>query len=414
MEAVMLPTSTDVLIVGAGPTGLALAAMLQQEGVDHVVIDPLTERHALSRAGVVHAHTLETLARIDVTDRLRARGMPVRRFAVRDRDRVLLSVGFEDLPSPHNYVLMIPQFETEAILEARLTELGGRVRRGYRAAAAERTAAGARVTVEGPEGAQAIVARHVVGADGMHSLVREAAGIAFPGATYGESFVLADVELDPSLDPGEVSLNFARDGLAVIAPLPDGSVRVVATMADAPEHPSIADVQRLLDTRGRPGSATVARLRWSSRFRVHHRLADHYRDGPFLLMGDAAHVHSPAGGQGMNAGLVDAIVLGEALARVVRDGEPEALLDDYARLRRPAAQAVLALSGRLTRIATAHGPLRLLRNLALRTLDRSPSFKRKLALDLSGLSRRNLAALPAPARVQGEAGGRGTATRLVA
>jgi 2-polyprenyl-6-methoxyphenol hydroxylase-like FAD-dependent oxidoreductase len=147
--------------------------------------------------------------------------------------------------------------------------------------------------------------------------------------------------------------------------------------------------------RGPAAGCRVRELVWGSRFRVHHRLADRYREGPFLLMGDAAHVHSPAGGQGMNTGLVDAIVLGEALVRVIRDGASESVLDDYALIRRPAAQKVLGLASMLTRIATARtAPLRMVRNLILRMLDRVPPFKRKLAMNLSGISRREYSRLP--------------------
>ena len=399
----MLPHSTDVLIVGAGPTGLALAASLQQAGVDHVVIDPLTERHHLSRAGVIHAHTLEMLEAIGVTSQLRLKGSPVQRFTLQVRNRSLLTIDFKGLASRHDYVLMVPQCHTEAILEERLQDLGGSVHRGFTAVSARRLTNGAEVEVEGPGGNERISARYVIGADGMHSVVRKSAGIEFPGDAYSESFVLADVMLDPPLDRDEVSLVLASEGLVVIAPLPDGSFRIVATVEDAPEHPSIANIQKLLDARGSDGATRVTDLAWSSRFRVHHRLADAYRDGPFLLMGDAAHVHSPAGGQGMNTGLVDAVVLGQALVRVVRDGEAETLLDDYARLRRPAALEVLGLAGRLTRVATVRGPLTLLRNLALRVLDRIPAFKRKLRLALSGLSRRDLTILPPAASTRSNA-----------
>lgn len=389
----MVPLSTDVLIAGAGPTGLALAAALQQAGVDHVIVDPQVERHHLSRAGVVHAHTLEMLGAIHVADRLIERGMPVRTFAVREQERALLSVDFAGLPTAYDQVLMLPQYDTEAVLEARLVELGGGVRRGFSVTAAEQTAHGASVRIEGNGVAHTIAARFVVAGDGMHSVVRDAAGIAFPGAAYGESFVLTDVRLDPPLPRTEVSLLFARDGLVVVAPLPDGSFRIVATVDDAPEQPTVADIQALLDARIRSGAVLVVDLAWSSRFRVHHRLADSYRQGPFLLMGDAAHVHSPAGGQGMNTGLVDAIVLGEALVRVL-NGEPDTLLDTYGLLRRDAARQVLALADRLTRVATASGPLRLIRNLLLRFLDHMPAFKARLALSLSGLSRKGLATLP--------------------
>jgi 2-polyprenyl-6-methoxyphenol hydroxylase-like FAD-dependent oxidoreductase len=168
-------------------------------------------------------------------------------------------------------------------------------------------------------------------------------------------------------------------------------------MDQAPEKPNIREVQKLLNERGPKVTPTrVHDIVWSSRFRVQHRLASSYRDGRILLMGDAAHVHSPAGGQGMNTGLVDAILLGKALTAVVRDHEPVSTLDDYSNVRRPAAKEVLALAGRLTRLATVRSPiLRHSRNLLLKLLDHVSPFKAKLALQLSGISRRKLSTLPA-------------------
>jgi 2-polyprenyl-6-methoxyphenol hydroxylase-like FAD-dependent oxidoreductase len=390
----MLPVQTDILVIGAGPTGLALATALQRNGVDHVLVDALDGAQNTSRAAVVHAHTLEMLDTIGVVGSLEARGIALPDFAVRDRDQVLLTVSFDRLPAAFQHLLMVPQSTTEAVLQARLNELGGAVHRGVAALAAVTDAGGAAVTVRTATGEQVIHARYVVGADGMHSIVRDAAGIPFHGEAYGESFVLADVTMDWPLND-EVSLFFSPAGLVVVAPLPDGSYRIVATLDDAPEKPEIADIQKLLDARGPTRTVRVTGIGWASRFRVHHRLADTYRSGPFLLMGDAAHVHSPAGGQGMNTGLVDAIVLADALTRVVRDHLPDTVLDDYARTRRPAAQEVLALAGRLTRIATLRSAsARRLRNLLLRVLDRLPAIKRRLALGLSGLARRRFAILP--------------------
>jgi 2-polyprenyl-6-methoxyphenol hydroxylase-like FAD-dependent oxidoreductase len=391
----MLPTDTHVLIVGAGPTGLALAARLQKAGVDHLLIDALEGALNTSRAAVVHAHTLEMLETIDVAGRIEAQALRVSHFTVRDRGQALLDLTFDALPSHFRELLMIPQPATEDLLGKRLNELGGAVHRSVAALSATAIADGATVRVKTRAGEQNIRARFVVAADGMRSVIREAAGIGFDGGTSGESLVLADVHMNWPFGTREVSMFFSPAGLVVVAPLPDGSFRVVATLDDAPEKPGIDDIQKLLDARGPAEGVRVTDIGWSSRFRVHHRLAETYRKGPFLLMGDAAHVHSPAGGQGMNTGLVDAIVLGEALTRVVLGHEPETVLDDYARIRRPAAADVLALAGRLTRIATVHSvPLRRLRNLVLRILDHVPPFKRKLALSFSGLSRARRSVLP--------------------
>jgi 2-polyprenyl-6-methoxyphenol hydroxylase-like FAD-dependent oxidoreductase len=393
----MLPHQTDVLIVGAGPTGLALAVALQQAGIAHLLIDKLAEGGNTSRAAVVHAHTLEALASIGVTDELVRRGLELTRFTVRDRDRPLLEIGFEDLPSEYQSLLMVPQSTTEAVLAARLAELGGAIHRSTTALAVERDGEGATVRVATPGGEQAIRARYVVGADGMHSEVRGATAIDFHGTAYGASFVLADVRMQWPYGATEVSLFFSPEGLAVVAPLPDGSFRIVAIVDEAPEQPSVQLIQQLLDARGpQHGLCRVDEVIWGSRFHVHHRLAGSYRDGPFLLMGDAAHVHSPAGGQGMNTGLVDAIVLGQALTEVLRDSGPDSILDDYAAMRRPAAEQVLELAGRLTTMATMRAPLaRMARNLLLRTLNRVKRFKTELSLSLSGISRRPLSVLHA-------------------
>jgi 2-polyprenyl-6-methoxyphenol hydroxylase-like FAD-dependent oxidoreductase len=193
----------------------------------------------------------------------------------------------------------------------------------------------------------------------------------------------------------EVQLFFSPAGLVVIAPLPGGTFRIVATLADAPEHPAAADIQALIDARGPTGgTADVTQVVWSSRFRIHHRLANSYRDGCLLLIGDAAHVHSPAGGQGMNTGLVDACVLGRLIAQIVSGKQSESTLDRYQRLRRPAAEQVLGLAGRLTSLATMKSPVkRRVRNAVFSLLNHLSPAKHRLALNLSGLSRQRFAAI---------------------
>ena len=333
----MLPTETDVVIIGAGPTGLSLAIALQQAGIPHLLIDRLASGQNTSRAAVIHAHTLEALEPLGVADQLTARGLKLAHFRIRDRDRALLNLSFDQLKSRHAYLLMLPQDVTEQVLADRLSALGGTIHRGVTATAVRQTDEAAQVTVTTAAGERTIRARYVVGGDGMHSTVRAATAAVYEGARYAESFVLADVHMDWSL-PGEVSLFFSAAGLVVVAPLPGGAYRIVAILENAPERPGIADIQALLDARGPTAQpAKVTDVIWSSRFRIHHRLASAYRDRRLFLMGDAAHVHSPAGGQGMNCGLVDACVLGQLLADVLRGRRPQSDLDLYETLRRPAA-----------------------------------------------------------------------------
>jgi 2-polyprenyl-6-methoxyphenol hydroxylase-like FAD-dependent oxidoreductase len=391
----MIPNDTDVLIVGAGPTGLALAVALQQAGVRHVIVDKLGQGQNTSRAAVLHAHTLETLESIGVAGRLADLGSKLPSFCVRDGDRQLLNLPFDTLDSSYPYLLMLPQDKTETVLADRLAELGGKIHRGATVSALEQTETCVLATVETPAGATVIRARYAVGADGMHSAVRGAAGIEFEGGAYADSFVLADVHMDFPID-NEVSLFFSAAGLVVIAPLPDGSYRVVATMANAPEKPDVADIQAMLDARGPTTRATTIKdVIWSSRFRVHHRLANSYRNNRLLIVGDAAHVHSPAGGQGMNCGLVDACVLGQLLSDVVLGKHPEQALDLYEELRRPAASQVLSLAGRLTTLATMNGGIkRAIRNSLFRIVDHIGPAKQQLMQNLSGLGRKAAAILP--------------------
>lgn len=385
-----LPATTDVLIVGAGPTGLSLACVLAAERIGFVLVDRLAEGANTSRAAVVHARTLEVLEELRVTDRLHREGHIVPRFTVRDRDRVLAAIRFDELPTRYPYTLMVPQQITERILAERLTELGGRVCRPYEVRDLQQDTDGVTVTVGGPGlPSRPIRARYVVGADGMHSVVRERAGIGFSGDAYEQSFVLADVRMRWALDANEVMLFFSPEGLVVVAPLPGGRHRIVATMDDAPEQPGLADVQRLLDSRGPvTGAAQVHEIVWGSRFRVHHRLADHYRAGRVLLAGDAAHVHSPAGGQGMNTGIQDAVALGHALALAVRHPADETPLVRYEAMRRPVAQRVVAFTDRMTWAATMRSRVRrALRNTMISVVGRTPVVP-WLATELAGLRNR--------------------------
>ncbi|MBB5914905.1 2-polyprenyl-6-methoxyphenol hydroxylase-like FAD-dependent oxidoreductase [Nocardia transvalensis] len=382
-----IPATTSVVIVGAGPAGLTAAIALADAGVDFVLLDAQAEGANTSRAAVVHARTLEVLDGFGIAGELHDLGIEVPRFVLQDGPARLATVGFGGLPTAYPYTLMVGQETTEAVLLARLRTAGGDVHRPYRVTGL--TDDGAGVTVEFTDAAGvsgSIRAEYVIGADGMHSVVREQAGIGFTGATYPESFVLADVRMTWPDRRDEVSLNLSPEGVTVVAPLPGDRYRVVATVAEAPEHPTHADVQAILDAR-RPG-AVVREVVWSSRFRVHHRVADHYRAGRVLLAGDAAHVHSPAGGQGMNTGIQDAAALGALLIRVL-DGAPESLLNDYEKTRRPVALGVVAFTDRMTRMATLRArPARLVRNAVVRAVTRIPAVRKALAYRLSELANR--------------------------
>jgi len=281
---------------------------------------------------------------------------------------------------------MCPQDVSERILTERLEELGGSVIRPCQFVRMTPAPDHVAVELRDATGTRTIRTRWLVGCDGMHSVIREQSGIPFLGAAYEQSFVLADVHMDWPLSREEVSLFFSPKGLVVVAPLPRDRHRIVCTVDDAPENPDMAFAQALLDERG--PSKVRGRIRdvvWSSAFRIHHRVAESPRSGRILLCGDAAHVHSPAGGQGMNTGIQDAVSLASVLVQTLADND-ESRLDLWADQRHHVAREVVTMTDRMTRMATLHGGAgQALRNLALRFVGHLPPVRSAVARRLAEL-----------------------------
>jgi len=378
--------STDVLIAGAGPAGLATAIGLAQQGVNFIIIDALPEAQNTSRAVVIHAATLGSLDRLGVAGRLIGQGIRAPHFRIRDKTALLMTLDFSALPGNYPFALMIPQDETEAILTERLGELGHIVRRPARLTDFQTLEDGSlEARVKSDDGAFTVKACYLVGTDGQDSAVRQCADIPFVGETYG-SFVLADVRMNWPLARDEGALFVSEAGMAVIVPMSNDRYRIVAQLDNAPANPTLEDIQRLVDTRGALAGASIHELLWASRFRINHKLADRFCAGHVVLAGDAAHVHSPAGGQGMNLGLRDA----EALSRVLTDvlsTREHGKLEAYAQVRRERAKQILAMTERLTYVATLRSPVSCwLRNRLIAIVDRLPGIKRGIARTLAGFS----------------------------
>lgn len=382
----MKTVETHILIVGAGASGLALAAELRRLKIPSLIVDKGERIQGTSRAAVVHARTLEVLRPLGVAKDLIAEGEKVPVFCVRDRDRTLVKIDFRGIASDFNFTLMCPQDRTERLLTQRLEALGGTVTRS--ASMQTIVDLGSKVIVHGTiSGEEACIhAEWVVGCDGMHSVVREQSAIPFSGSEYEESFVLADVRMEWPLSRNEVNLFFSPEGLVVVAPLPDNRFRIVATKDSAPETPNSVFMQELLDARGPElKKAKIREMVWSSRFRVHHRLAETPRKGRILLCGDAAHVHSPAGGQGMNTGIQDSISLAGVLDQMLSSGD-EHVLDRWAIERHRIAKGVVTLTDRMTRMATIKSPVaRILRNAGLSMVARLPAVQLAIAERLAEL-----------------------------
>jgi 2-polyprenyl-6-methoxyphenol hydroxylase-like FAD-dependent oxidoreductase len=354
-----IPTSTDVLIVGAGPTGMTLAISLRQLGLDCVVIDQQPDPPDDARAAFVQPRTLEYLRRIQVAGPLIDDGLKGRGAAFADRDRDLIRLSYDTVDGPYPFLLMIPQSLTQRHLDQRFRELGGSVLRGVRLLDLVPEFPGSAATVVDSDGALRVInARFVAGCDGVWSRVRTQLGIGFPGNSPTQMFAVSDVRFDgwPS-DRVETVFSLSPHGMLISSPLPKDMVRVVASVAPGTTAPTRQDADDLIQTRGpswmRKGK--VLELLSSSTWQVHERVATQFRHGNTFLLGDAAHTHSPAGGQGMNTGIQDAGNLAWKLRHVLALGAPESLLDSYEAERRPNAQRLVEFTHQIVTAATLTG-----------------------------------------------------------
>jgi 2-polyprenyl-6-methoxyphenol hydroxylase-like FAD-dependent oxidoreductase len=347
---------------------------------------------------VVHARTLEVLEDLGVTEALVASGHRASSFTFHDGAKTLLRLPFDDLPTKYPYMLLVPQWRTEQILEERLTALGAKVRYGWTFTGLRQRADGVNVQVDDPDGEHRLIrALLVIGADGGRSAVREAVEIPFVGEDYEGNFLLADVEMTSDLSDEAIHNFLAPEGTMVIETLPDGKWRIVTTDVPTAAAPTRDELEALVHARATT-TARIASIAWMSRYRVAHRIAAAYRRGRVLLAGDAAHQHSPAGGQGMNTGIQDAVVLAEIAHAALREDDLT-MLDEYERQRRRVAKDVIRLTDRFTRLVTVRNTVnRRLRNIALAVVGRLPGVRRAIAMRISELTNRDTpTAFPAEA-----------------
>jgi 2-polyprenyl-6-methoxyphenol hydroxylase-like FAD-dependent oxidoreductase len=341
MENTVSPV--DVIVIGAGPTGLMIASELALAGVHCRVLERRAEQPNITRAFAVHARTLELLDARGVADDLLTRGVPVQQIAPAPG----ATLDLRELDTRYPMILIAPQSGTEHVLEARARRLGVEIVYGADVVALREDGDDVVLDVDtgGITGSQR--AHYVVGCDGAHSAVRRMLGVDFVGKQYQTHILLADVRLPQP--PAEAM--FARNndqGVVICVPFGDGWFRVIAwdrLRAQAPlEEPVTADEMRDAFRRIAGTDFGMSDPRWSSRFLSERRQARHYRVGRVFLAGDAAHVHSPLGGQGMNTGIQDAVNLGWKLAGAVHGWAPPWLLDSYEGERHPVGAQVLKLT----------------------------------------------------------------------
>jgi 2-polyprenyl-6-methoxyphenol hydroxylase-like FAD-dependent oxidoreductase len=421
-------SACDVLVVGAGTTGLTLALQAHDHDAAVRLIERRDECFRPSRALILHPRSLEVLRSLGVTDALMARGDPAPAALLHlGRREISAAVGrlpITDTPFPH--LLFEAQSSVEAVLNEALAARGIEVERGAELIELHADGPNAIARVRRAGSDELVACRHVAGCDGPASTVRRAAGIAWPGGHYAQEVVLADVELETGLSAGEVHVVPASSGLLFLFPLRERATwRLLATRAATatrgpPSQPDgvVGDeeLQQLIDDLRT--TARITDVAWSASVPLEHRIATRYRAGPLLVVGDAAHVHSPAGAQGMNTGIQDATNLGWKLAFACSRPSPtaltETLLDSYEHERRPIARRVLAITHLLFWAESGTGPVPsfLRRRVVSATAPALPFLLRRRRLTAAAVRRLSLldARYPnSPISLQGVSPGRRSA-----
>lgn len=353
----MTPDSSVPLVVGAGPVGLTMANELARHGVSCRIIDRAAEPSQTSRALAIFPRTLEAFETMAIADPFVAAGHRLHGLSLHHRLEQIARIDFTSLASPFPFALGLPQSETERLLSEHLDTFGIAVERGVELTSFTQTSDTVQAVLRHVDGREETVETPwVIGCDGAHSTTRHTLGMDFEGAQYDESFILADVQLDSELPRDRVHLFLGDDGVLGIIPFLGKHWRIVANIPPESRDQSLpevtlGEVQALLDRRGPPQDRASDPV-WMSRFHISHRKVRQFRQLRVFLAGDAAHIHSPAGGQGMNTGIQDAFNLAWKFALVVRQRAPAQLLASYHVEREPVARGVLNLTDRITRMAT--------------------------------------------------------------
>jgi 2-polyprenyl-6-methoxyphenol hydroxylase-like FAD-dependent oxidoreductase len=400
----------DVLVVGAGPTGLTLAAQLRAFGATVRIVDRQLDRVHESRALAVQPRTLEVLRGLGVAEKLVARGNDAVWVQLHAGGRVvrvrLFGLGLDDTAYP--FLLLVSQAETEKVLGDHLAGRGVPVERGVELAGFHADPDGVTSTLRHRDGrTEQVRARYLVGCDGAGSTVRRGAGIPFKGGAYPQTFALADLEVD-GLDRDAAHAFLGQEGIMLFFPLGrPASWRMLAMHPSLqerrePAQPSLEELQALANA-FTGGGVRLHDPVWQTYFGLQHRHAARYRAGPVFLAGDAAHVHSPAGAQGMNTGIQDAWNLGWKLALVSRGVADEALPDSYDAERRPVGGFVVQFTDRAFSVATSTNPLlRAFRTrLVPRVLPLGLRFDRAVADGFRTVSQLNISYRSSPAAEEG-------------
>jgi len=351
----------SVLVSGAGPVGLTMAAELARYGVSVRIVEKAAERTDKSKALVLWSRTLELMDRMGGAAPFVAAGLKATAANITSGKEKIARIELGGVPSPYLFALMLPQSETERLLEEYLNRLGVTVERSVELCGFSASSDGIVATLRHADGREETVeSSWLIGCDGAHSTVRHQLGMEFIGDTLPSNWILGDLQLTGVPSPGEIDIIWHSDGILALFPITQTRYRVIADVTPTPNgaprpDPKLEDIQAVLDARG-PGGIRGADPIWLAAFNINERKVASYRKARVFLVGDAAHIHSPAGGQGMNTGMQDACNLAWKLALVCRGiCQPEPLLASYSQERSAVGEEVLRNANRMTEAALIRG-----------------------------------------------------------
>ena len=399
--------ASPVLIVGAGPTGLAAAMSLARAHIPVRLIDKAPQPNPCSRAIGIQARTLELLEQHRLIEPFLELGHRARIANLFSNGMRLAQLDFDPLHTRYPYLLFLDQSVTERLLTEHLATLGVTVERGVELTMFSQGAASIQATLRRADGhTETMRPSYLIAADGAHSAIRHRLGLSFEGKTFEQTFLLADLHAETDWPEDEFHIFASAEGLVALFPMGHGRHRLIADHAVEPAAvaapptpavlgeppldqvppPSLEQCKALIARRVRE-RVDVSDLAWSSYFHLNSRMVDRLRVGRIFLAGDAAHVHSPAGAQGMNTGIQEAFNLGWKLALVLNGAAPDRLLDTYHMERHPIERDVLRQTGFITQMAEAdHGPLKLLRERVMPVLATLGPLRDAARLTISELS----------------------------
>ena len=352
---------TQVLIAGAGPTGMVLALWLARAGVRVRIVDPRMAAGEASRAVAVHARTLELYDQLGLAQAVVAGGVQIDHLAVRangiERARLAIGGGGEGI-SPFPFVLAYPQDDHERLLEKALLAAGVAIERGTQVVGLDQTATSVNVRLDSASGAERVEVDYLCGCDGAGSRVRHALGLEFAGGTYDQTFYVADAMVEGMAADQGVSVCLNAEGFCLVLPVRrTGAYRLIGVVQDSQGRGEHFTFDQVRDEVEQTTGLKVKEVNWFSTYRSHHRMATSFASGRVYLAGDAAHIHSPAGGQGMNTGIGDAINLGWKLASVLHRRADASILATYATERMGFARELLKSTDRAFRLIASDGSM---------------------------------------------------------